>query len=94
MLTAYVAQAGTLAVAPVLAALGAFALSSAQRRLSTPARNIRRRAQRVEGSITFADGRVVPVTADLLIGPLERALRAASWAVMLLAAALAVARLG
>ena len=36
VLTAYVAQAGTLAVAPVLAAFGAFALSSAQRRLKHP----------------------------------------------------------
>jgi len=94
VLTGYVAQAGTLAVAPVLAALGAFALSSAQRQLSTPARNIRRRAERVEGSITFGDGRVVPITAEVLTRPLERALRAASWAIMLLAAALAVARLG
>jgi hypothetical protein len=94
VLTAYVAQAGTLAVAPVLAAFGAFGLSSAQRRLSTPARNIRRRAQYVEGSITFGDGRVVALTADVLIRPLEQALRAASWAVMLFAAALAVARLG
>ncbi len=93
VLTAYTAQAGTLAVAPVLAAGGAFALSAAQRRLSTPARNIRRRALRVEGSITFGDGRTVPITADSLLQPLERALRAASWGVILLAAALAVARL-
>ena len=64
VLTAYVAQTGTLAVAPVLAAGGAFALSAAQRRLSTPARNIRRRAERVEGSITFGDGRTVPITVD------------------------------
>jgi hypothetical protein len=35
----------------------------------------------------------VPVTADALIRPLEAALRAASWAIILLAAALAVARL-
>ena len=93
VLTGYVAQTGTLALAPVLAAGGAFALSAAQRQLSTPARNIRRRAQRVDGSITFADGRTVPVTADALLEPLERALRAASWAIMLLAAALAVASL-
>jgi hypothetical protein len=94
VLTAYVAQAGTLAIAPVLAALGALALSAAQRRLSTPARNIRRRATAVDGTITFADGRVVSLTADVLIRPLERALRASSWAIMLLAAAFAVARLG
>jgi hypothetical protein len=93
VLTAYTAQTGTLALAPVLAAGGAFALSAAQRQLSTPARNIRRRAQRIEGSITFGDGRTEPITADTLLQPLERALRAASWAIMLLAAAFAVARL-
>ena len=93
VLTAYTAQTGTLAVAPVIAAGGAFALSTAQRQLSTPARNIRRRGQRVEGSITFSDGRTVPITADALLQPLERALRATSWAIILLAAALAVARL-
>jgi hypothetical protein len=93
VLTGYVAQAGSLAVAPVLAAAGAFALSSAQRWLSTPARNIRRRAVRVEGSIAFGDGRIVPITADELLRPLELALRASSWAIVLLAAAMAVARL-
>ena len=93
VLTAYTAQTGTLALAPILAAGGAFALSTAQRRLSSPARNIRRRAQQVEGSITFGDGRTVPITIDGLLQPLERALRATSWAIMLLAAALAVARL-
>jgi hypothetical protein len=94
VLTGYVAQAATLAIAPVLAAAGAFALSAAQRRLSTPARNIRRRALRVEGSITLADGRTTPITAETLTRPLELALRAASWAIILLAAAMAVARLG
>ena len=94
MLTAYAAQAASLALAPVLAAAGAFALSAAQRRLSIPARNLRRRAQRVEGAVTYGDGRTVPITVDALIRPLEGALRAASWATILLAAALAVARLG
>jgi len=93
VLTAYVAQTGTLALAPVLAAAGAYALSAAQRQLSTPARNIRRRAHRVEGTINYADGRTEQVTGDTLLQPLERALRAASWAIILLAAALAVARL-
>ncbi len=87
------AQAGTLAVAPVLAAAAAFFLSTAQRRLSTPARDLRRRAVRVEGTITRRDGQVVPVTAAGLLKPLEEALRAASWGIVLLAAALAVARL-
>jgi hypothetical protein len=93
LLTGYVAQAGTLAAAPVLAAAAAFFLSTAQRRLSTPARDLRRRAVRVEGTITRRDGQAVPVTAAGLLKPLEEALRAASWGIVLLAAALALARL-
>jgi hypothetical protein len=77
----------------VLAAAAALALSAAQRRLSTPARGLRRKVIAVDGSITFANGKTVPVTAALLRDPLEGALRAASWAIVLLAAALAVARL-
>jgi hypothetical protein len=92
-LTGYAAQAGTLSAAAVIAAAGALALSAAQRRLSAPARTIRRRVVKTEGTITFADGRTVPVTTRLLLDPLEKALRAASWAIVLLAAALAVARL-
>jgi len=93
VLTAYVAQTGRLALAPVLAALGAFALSAAQRALSTPARMLRRRSDRVTGTISLSDGEVVMVNRALLLAPLERALRAMSWAVVLTAAALAVARL-
>jgi hypothetical protein len=92
-LTGYAAQAGDLSLAAVLAAAGALALAAAQRRLSTPARAIRRRVVRAEGRITFADGHSVPVTARLLLDPLEGSLRATSWAIVLLAAALAVARL-
>jgi hypothetical protein len=92
-LTGYVAQAGNLSIAAVLAAFAALAMSAAQRRLSTPARALRRRVIRTDGTITFADGHVVPVTARLLLDPIERALRASTWAVVLLAAALAVARL-
>ena len=92
-LTGYAAQAGDLSPAAVLAAGGALALSAAQRRLSTPARTIRRRVARVDGTVTFAGGRTVPVSAQLLLDPLERALRAMSWAIVLFAAALAIARL-
>lgn len=94
LLTAYVAQTGTLAVAPVIAAGGALALSGAQRALSTPARLLRRRAVRVEGSVSLTDGKNIPIDERTLLAPLETALRAMSWAVVLFAAALAVARLG
>ena len=93
VLTAYAAQTGRLAVAPVLAAAAALALSAAQRRLSTPARIIRRRTARVDGSLTLATGETVRIDAAALLAPLEHALRAMSWAIVLLAASLAVARL-
>jgi hypothetical protein len=94
VLVAYVAQTGRLAISPVVAAAAAFALSAAQRQLSTPARMIRRHTTSVEGHITLATGNVITVDDSTLLAPLERALHAMSWAIVLLAASLAVARLG
>jgi hypothetical protein len=93
LLTAYVAQADGLGIAPVLGAFAAFALSLAQRSLSTPARLLRRKAETVTGAITLADGTVQPIDEGMLRRPLEQALRAMSWGLIALAAALAVARL-
>ena len=93
LLTSYVAQTGTLSVGCLLAAAAAFGLSAAQRRLSTPARMLRRKTAGVTGTITMADGQLVAIDAAWLLAPLERTLRALSWSVVLLAAALAVARL-
>jgi hypothetical protein len=92
-LTGYVAEAGRLAVAPVVAAGAAMALSAGQRHLSTPARMLRRRTSTVTGSITLNSGEVTSLDASRLLEPLERALRSLSWGVVLLAAALATARL-
>jgi hypothetical protein len=93
VLTAYVAQTGRLALAPVLAAFGALSLTVVQRTLSTPARLIRRRTRAVTGSIILLDGEELILDRAVLLGPLEQALRAMSWGIVLLAAALAVARL-
>jgi hypothetical protein len=93
VLVAYVAQTGRLAVAPVLAAAGACALSLAQRRLSTPARFIRRRVSDVEGRASLCDGESIVIDQGTLLAPLEGALHAMSWAIVLLAAGVAVARL-
>jgi hypothetical protein len=93
VLTSYVAQAGRLALAPVLAAAAALALSAAQRQLSSPARTLRRRAAGVRGQITLADGTVTELDRAVLLAPLEQALRAMSWGLVLLAAAAAIARL-
>jgi hypothetical protein len=93
VLTAYVAQTGTLALAPVLAAAGALVMSLAQRALSTPARMLRRRAVDATGVVSLADGAQQEIDRATLLAPLERALRAMAWAIVLLAAAFAVARL-
>jgi hypothetical protein len=94
VLTAYVAQTGRLAIAALLAAAAAYALSFAQRRLSTPARLLRRRVTRAEGRLEMRDGDAVPLDKQALLAPLDQALRALSWSIVLLAAGLAAARLG
>jgi hypothetical protein len=93
VLTSYVGETGRLAVAPVLAAGAALGLSAAQRSLSTPARSLRRRTTRVDGTLTMATGRVEPLDRTWLLGPLEKTLRTLAWSMILLAAGLAVARL-
>jgi hypothetical protein len=92
-LTGYVAEAGRLAVAPVLVAAAAMAMSAGQRHLSTPARLLRRRTAAVTGVLTLTTGETITLDAVRLREPLERALRSLSWGVVLLAAALATARL-
>ncbi|HWC39062.1 MAG TPA: hypothetical protein VG476_11060 [Acidimicrobiales bacterium] len=94
VLTAYFAQARDLDLSAAAGAAGALGLSWAQRRLSTPARKLRRRVSAVEGSVTLTDGTVEPVTRERVLGPLEDALRALSWGVVALAVGLALARLG
>ena len=65
---------GAHLVPTVLAASGAALLSVAQRRLSTRARSIRRRAVEVSGEIVYADGRREAIDARTLIGVPESAL--------------------
>ena len=93
VLAGYVAQAGHLGVAAVLAAVGAASLAYAQRALSTPARLLRRRTLAVDGTVVLDDGTRRPLDAETLLRPLEVTLRALSYAVVLLAAAMVTARL-
>jgi hypothetical protein len=93
VVTAYVAQAAQVSGAALLGAAAAFALSYAQRSLSTPARLHRRRVQRADGTLTLNDGELRPINAETLLQPLERALRALSWTVVLLAGAMVSARM-
>ncbi|MHB8243741.1 MAG: hypothetical protein ACYDGN_00105 [Acidimicrobiales bacterium] len=94
VLTAYVAETKTIRPAALLAAAAAFALSYAQRALSTRARLIRRSTDGVEGVLSTSDGARHVIDESFLLGPIERALRALSWGVVALAAALAVDKMG
>ena len=92
----YVAQgpawtvAGTFAL--LLAVLAATALSAAQRRLSTPARALRRDVIEVAGTLRFPSEQTQPIDRDLLLAPLDGALKLLSAAAPALAAALLLAR--
>ena len=92
VLTGYFAAAGMVSIAAVLGALFAFALSLAQRHLSTRVRDVRRRVARVSGTITRHDGSVEPLTASDLTRVEEVALRALAGATVALAAALVAMR--
>lgn len=92
----YVAQgppwtlAGTLGL--LLGVIAATALSAAQRRLSTPARALRRKAVGVEGCVTYADGTTAAVDRAYLLDPLDGTLKLLSAVVPTLAAAVLLAR--
>jgi ABC-type branched-subunit amino acid transport system permease subunit len=92
-LTSYWANALTLRVPGIAMAVGCFALSLAQRRLSTPVRELRRRTLHVRGTQTLADGSEVELTAERLAAPLDAALRALAIAIVLIAAAAVWTRL-
>jgi hypothetical protein len=88
VLVAYYVQAERLDLTAALAAAAALGLSLAQRSLSTPARALRRRVQRLDGSVTLRDGTVHELNPPMLLEPLERALSSMSWAMVALALAL------
>ena len=81
------------AAAGVLVTLACFGLSVAQRRLSTPARELRRRTVAVSGEQRLADGTKRDLTAASLAAPLDASLAALSAALVMLAAAMVAIRL-
>jgi hypothetical protein len=92
VLTGFFACAGTLDGVAALGATAAFALSLAQRRLSTHVRDLRRRVARVSGTLERLDGSREELTPAYLISAEEAALRALTAAVVALAAALVIMR--
>ena len=91
--TGYFVNALTIRPAGVLVAAACCLLSAAQRRLSTPARELRRRTATVVGEQRLSDGRVKELTAERLLDPLEGALSALWMALVVLAVGLVVVRL-
>jgi len=91
--TGYFAQDGRFGWAALPVAVASLLLSSAQRRLSTPVRELRRRVDRVEGRIVMDDGSERAVDATTLRSAPEAALRAMAFGIMALAAGLVIARL-
>ena len=77
----------------VLAAVACFLISLAQRRLSAPARDLRRRTASVSGRQILSSGEVREIDAGYLLAPLEGALSSLWMAMVVLAATLVIARL-
>jgi hypothetical protein len=92
VLVGYFVQAERIDLTAALAATAALGFSLAQRSLSTPARNMRRRVADARGTITMHDGSVQELDVRALLDPLERALSMLSWATVVLALALVVNR--
>lgn len=92
ILTAYYAQHRTLSFAAIFAAGFGTMMTLAQQQLSAPARELRRRVVAVQGVAVRADGSTTPLDKDLLLAPLEAALRTLCRAGPLLALGLIFAR--
>jgi hypothetical protein len=93
VLTGYWVNALQVRVPVLLAAAACFMLTIAQRRLSTPIRELRRRTVSLSGEQRLSDGTVVQLDAARLAGPSEGALGAWAIGVVLLAIGLVIARL-
>jgi hypothetical protein len=91
--TGYFVNALEIRPAGVLVAAACCLLSAAQRRLSTPVRELRRRTLNVSGEQRLAGGEVIDLTKARLMAPLEGALSALWLALVLLAAGLIAVRL-
>jgi hypothetical protein len=92
-LTGYFVNAEKLALPGLLIAAGCLVMSVAQRRLSAPARELRRRTTSISGVRRLADGAEEPLSVSSLLGPLDGALAALSLAIPVTACALLSARL-
>jgi len=91
--TGYFSNALTIRPEGLLVAAACFLLSVAQRRLSTPVRQLRRHTTDVVGEQRLDDGRVLELSRAAIGEPLEGALSALWLALVLLAVGLVAVRL-
>jgi hypothetical protein len=91
--TGWFAEALDVRVEAALLAAACALISLAQRRLSTPARELRRRTASVTGQQVLNSGQIRELDETRLLAPLEGALSALWMAMVVLAAALVIARL-
>jgi len=91
--TGYWANSLELRAGGVLAAAACFSLSVAQRSLSTPVRELRRRTRSLAGEQVLGDGSTIALDAARIAAPMERALGACALGLVLLAAGLVISRL-
>ncbi|HSJ17468.1 MAG TPA: hypothetical protein VK920_05210 [Solirubrobacterales bacterium] len=91
--TGYWVNALEVEPAGVLVTAACFAFSLAQRRLSTPVRELRRRTRSVQGELRLTGGEVIELTPARLAAPLDGALKALSVAIVVLAVGLVWLRL-
>ncbi len=91
--TGYFSNALQIRPAGILVTVACALISLAQRRLSTPVRELRRRTDTVVGEQRMSDGRVVQLSREQLAAPLEGALSAMWLALVLLSIGLVVVRL-
>jgi hypothetical protein len=94
LLAAYVATAERVSDEAIAAAGFAALLSWAQRLLSTPVRDVRRRVSSVSGTVAYTDGREEPIEPASLMGAPEAGLRVLAAATVALAVALVLRHVG
>jgi hypothetical protein len=90
--TGYFSNSLSIRPAGILVAAACCLLSVAQRRLSTPARELRRRTASLHGEQRLDDGRVLELSKQRLAEPLEGALSALWLALVLMAIGLVAVR--
>ena len=91
--TGWFVEAVNVRAEGLLVAVACCLISVAQRRLSTPARDLRRRTSSLTGRQSLRDGSVRELDSESLLAPLEGTLSALWMAMVVLAVALVVGRI-